>query len=69
MLQWNEGFGKRAYYGNLERLISQCSPLQRYVGFFWSKIGDDVWEDEDYVKFIKARFPELDLTPYKANVD
>ena len=51
---WNEGFSRESYYGNVESLIGRSTPLQRSVLDF-PLPGDDYWSLER-LRNVEARF-------------
>ena len=51
---WNEGFARNSYYGNVEKIIGRSTPIQRSVLDF-PLPGDDYWTLER-VRNVEARF-------------
>lgn len=51
---WNEGFARNSYYGNVESIIGRSTPLQRSVLDF-PLPGDDYWSIER-LRNVEARF-------------
>ena len=54
------------YYGYLEELITNMSPLQRSV-LGIPKPGDKYWNMHK-IYFLKIRYPKIDIQPYVDNL-
>lgn len=63
---WNPGWTKNMYYGYLEELITNMSPLQRSV-LGIPKPGDKYWNMHK-IYFLKIRYPKIDIQPYVDNL-
>ena len=59
---WNPGWTKKMYYGYLEQLIINMSPLQRSV-LGIPKPGHQYWNMETIYLF-KIRYPDINIMPY-----
>ena len=59
---WNPGWTKKMYYGKIERLFTQMSPLQRSI------LGVPLPEDKYWtigrINLLQVRYPKIDITPY-----
>ena len=60
--QWNPGFIKKMYYGILEKMITEMTPLQRSVLGF-PLPGDKYWTPKN-IKHLRYRYPKIDIGPY-----
>lgn len=60
--QWNPGWTKKMYYGDIEKLFTKLSPLQRSI-LGVPLPGDRYWTIEK-INFLKVRYPDLDILPY-----
>lgn len=63
ILQWNIGFGWNNYYGEMEKVITEASPLGRSVIYF-PLPGDQYWEKDEHIEYMQARYPGIDMQPY-----
>ena len=61
--QWNTGWTRKMYYGHLERMIEQMTPLQRSI-FGIPLPGNGFWTKEKIYHF-QSRYPNVDITPYQ----
>lgn len=59
---WNSGWTKKMYYGEIEKLFTEMSPLQRSI-LGVPKAGDKYW-NLDTINLLKMRYPEIDINPY-----
>ena len=59
---WNPGWTKKMYYGYLEDLFTNMSPLQRSV-LGVPLPGDSYW-DIDKINLLKIRYPGINIEPY-----
>lgn len=60
--QWNPGWTKKMYYGHVEKLITNLSPVQRSV-LGIPKPGDAYWTLQK-IKQLQVRYPSMDVEPY-----
>lgn len=63
---WNPGWTKNMYYGYLEELITNMTPLQRSV-LGIPKPGHKYW-DMHKIYFLKIRYPNINIKPYIDNL-
>jgi hypothetical protein len=63
---WNEGWARQSYYGDVEAIIGRSTPLQRSLLDF-PLPGDRYWT-EQRISNVEARFGHygFDATPYRA---
>ena len=59
---WNPGWTKKMYYGILEKMFEEMSPLQRSL-FGVPLPGDKYWTLEN-IYVLKQRYLNIDITPY-----
>ena len=59
---WNPGWTKNMYYGYVEELFTNMSPLQRSI--LGVPLPDDEYWDEGKLKLLKMRYPKIDINPY-----
>lgn len=59
---WNPGWTKKMYYGYLEDLFINISPLQRSV-LGVPLPGDNYWNIKT-IELLKMRYPTIDINPY-----
>ena len=59
---WNPGWTKNMYYGYVEELFTNMSPLQRSI-LGVPLPNDDYW-DEEKINLLKMRYPKIDINPY-----
>ena len=59
---WNPGWTKKMYYGELERMFTIMSPLQRSV-LGVPLPGDKYW-DINKINLLKIRYPQINIEPY-----
>tara|TARA_Y100000816_G_C26050288_1_gene550608 strand:+ start:185 stop:1129 length:945 start_codon:yes stop_codon:yes gene_type:complete len=59
---WNRGWTKKMYYGNIEKLFVDMTPIQRAtLGI--PLPGDGYWNIHK-LQLLKKRYPNLNTTPY-----
>ena len=59
---WNPGWTKKMYYGILEKMFEQMSPLQRSL-FGVPLPGEKYWTLEN-ILLLKQRYLNIDINPY-----
>lgn len=59
---WNPGWTKKMYYGQIEKLFVNLSPLQRSL-LNIPLPGDKYWTVEK-LELLKMRYPKIDTSPY-----
>ena len=59
---WNPGWAKKLYYGHLEKLFIEMSPLQRSI--FGVPLPGDKYCNSKNIEYLKARYPDIDILPY-----
>lgn len=59
---WNPGFTKRMYYGDIEKMFEELSPLQRGV-LGIPLPGDKYWTHEKLL-YLKERYKNFNTIPY-----
>jgi ectoine hydroxylase-related dioxygenase (phytanoyl-CoA dioxygenase family) len=59
---WSPGWTKNMYYGAIEKLFTEITPLQRSI-LGVPLPGDKYWNNEN-IEFLKVRYPQIDITPY-----
>lgn len=59
---WNSGWTKKMYYGQLEKMFEEMSPLQRSL-FGVPIPGDKYWTFEN-IQLLKQRYLNIDVNPY-----
>ena len=59
---WNPGWTKKMYYGNLEKMFKEMSPLQRSL-FGVPLPGNKYWTLEN-IQLLKQRYLNIDVEPY-----
>ena len=60
--QWNPGWTKKMYGGQLEKLFTALSPLQRStIGV--PMPGHAYW-DKETIQYLEDRYPGIDVKPY-----
>ena len=59
---WNPGWTRKMYYGFMEELFTNMTPLQRSV-LGVPMPGDDYW-DKDKLDLLKMRYPKIDIGIY-----
>jgi len=60
--QWNPGWTKNMYYGSIEKLFTEMTPIQRSI-LGIPLPGDKYWNIEN-INLLKVRYPTIDITPY-----
>ena len=60
--QWNPGWTKNMYYGEIEKLFTEMTPIQRSI-LGIPLPGDKYWNIEN-INLLKVRYPTIDITPY-----
>ena len=50
------------YYGYIEKLFTNMSPLQRSV--LGIPLPDDEYWDEEKLELLRMRYPNIDIKPY-----
>jgi hypothetical protein len=65
---WNEGWARQSYYGDVESIIGRATPLQRSLLDF-PMPGDRYWTDQR-IHHVEARFGfyGFDARPYRAKL-
>tara|TARA_Y100000991_G_C21948637_1_gene338655 strand:- start:497 stop:1429 length:933 start_codon:yes stop_codon:yes gene_type:complete len=64
---WNVGLTKKMYNGFLEKMFTEMTPEQRSV-LGVPKPGDKYWTLEK-LEYLKARYPNINIHPYKLNIN
>ena len=59
---WNPGWTKKMYYGSLEKLFSNMTPIQRSI-LGVPLPGDKYWNIKK-INILKMRYPNIDIEPY-----
>ena len=59
---WNPGWTKKMYYGQLEKMFEEMSPLQRSL-FGVPIPGDKYWTFEN-IQLLRQRYLNIDVNPY-----
>tara|TARA_B100001175_G_C19489512_1_gene631820 strand:- start:1024 stop:1977 length:954 start_codon:yes stop_codon:yes gene_type:complete len=59
---WNPGWTKKMYYGYVEDLFTNMTPLQRSV--LGIPLPDDEYWDEEKLELLRMRYPNMDIKPY-----
>ena len=59
---WNPGWTQRMYYGIIEKLFTEMTPKQREI-LGVPGVGDPYW-NEKKLKYLKFRYPNINLLPY-----
>ena len=64
---WNIGLTRKMYDGFLEKMFTEMTPEQRSV-LGVPKPGDKYWTLEK-LEYLKARYPNINIQPYKLYIN